>query len=82
MASVIITSAITRYGFRYNFIKVFGVADIFRYPISITLVCRNLLRSFSYISSILTGYVMLKVTHIHHILWRVKLMIFKNWVIN
>jgi len=37
MVSVIITSAITRYGFRYNFIKVFGVADIFRYPISITL---------------------------------------------
>jgi len=30
------TSVITRYGFRYNFIKIFGVADIFRYPILIT----------------------------------------------
>jgi len=31
-------SAITRYRFRYNFIKVFWVADIFRYSISITLL--------------------------------------------
>jgi len=28
---------ITCYDFRYNFIKVFGVADIFRYPVSIRL---------------------------------------------
>jgi len=32
-----IISAITRYDFRYNFIKVFGVTDIIRYWISITL---------------------------------------------
>jgi len=31
-------SAITRYGFRYKVIKDFGFSDIFRYPISITLV--------------------------------------------
>jgi len=44
MVSVIITSAITRYDFRYNFIKVFRVANIFRYPISITLVSIQQLR--------------------------------------
>jgi len=37
------TCAITRYDFRYNFIKVFGVADIFRYPISRTLCVITLL---------------------------------------